>query len=91
MDDDDLKRLPEPYTRLGADVLEGERPYMGTYTPPAPYRVFRLIHGGGSPEGATTWVHPDGFVCLTIRPRSSPRLRVVDEANSILTDDTPQF
>jgi hypothetical protein len=26
--------------------VPGERPRIGTYTPPAPYRVFRVIQGG---------------------------------------------
>jgi hypothetical protein len=50
--DDDQFRLPgersvpRGLTRDGAHLY-----YFGTYTPPAPYRVFRLIPGGGLSTG----------------------------------------
>jgi len=42
--DDD--NLPEGHAALLRLYPRGDRLFVGTYTPPAPYRVFRLIKGG---------------------------------------------
>jgi hypothetical protein len=89
--DDNEPNVPDRRSVPGARPLDRQQPHFGTYTPPAPYRVFRLIPGGGVSKEATRWVHSDGFVCLTIRPRSSPQLRLVDEPNPIPPAATPRF
>lgn len=41
------------------ECLIGEGRHIGTYTPPAPYRVFKLITGGAASLKPTQSGHPD--------------------------------
>lgn len=81
MDNDDGKASPEQFTRPSLDGFDGERPWIGTYTLPAPYRVFRLIQGGAKPTGPSLAVMADGFGCLSIGGQKAPNLRVVGSAS----------
>lgn len=70
----------------GARPLDRLLPYLGTYTPPAPYRVFRLIRGGASPLAPIGSNDSDGYDCLTIRLKRSPRLRLVEKSEAFESD-----
>jgi hypothetical protein len=69
MDNADEKPSPEQSSRPSLDGLDGERRHIGTYTPPAPYRVFRLITGGAVSAEPTRSGYPDQYYSLTVRPR----------------------
>lgn len=56
---------------------DDKRPYFGTYTPPEPYCVFRLIQGSAKPKKPSLAVMADGYACLSITHQKAPILRVV--------------
>lgn len=85
--DDDQPDRPGRSTPT-AWTLEGEGPHLGTYTPPAPYRVFRLITGGAPAEPRRP-DNPDRYDCLTIRLQESPRLRLVKEQSALESSAVP--
>ncbi len=45
--------------------VPGTRLYIGTYTPPAPYRVFRVIQGGAKPSLPSREIVVDGDTTST--------------------------
>lgn len=95
MENVDGKASPEQFTRPSLDGFDGERPWIGTYTLPAPYRVFRLIQGGAKPTGPSLAVMADGFGCLSIRHQKAPILHLVgyapDNPISLTESARPQF
>jgi hypothetical protein len=89
--DDDEPHLPGERSMPTVWTLDGERPCIGTYTPPAPYRVFLLITGGAGSVEPTRPSYSDKYDCLTMKLRGSPHphLHLVDE--SLTFESTPHL
>jgi len=69
--------------------VPGERPRIGTYTPPAPYRVFRVIQGGAASVEPTRSGRPDEDDRPTVRLRGSSNLHPVNNRSKRLSEANP--
>jgi hypothetical protein len=64
--DDDEPDVPNRRSVPGARPLDRQQPHFGTYTPPAPYRVFRAIEGGAKHSEPSPAVVVDGGTTSTV-------------------------
>ena len=64
--DDDEPDVPNRRSVPGARPLDRQQPHFGTYTPPAPYRVFRVIEGGTKASEPSREIVVDGVTTSTV-------------------------